>query len=361
MNHLVHNLNYFKSLLKPTTKIIVMVKAFSYGLGTYEVAKILEENGVDGLGVANIFEGVELRKEGIKLPILVMKPEIESFDLMFQHDLTPVIFSIHSLTFLIEALEKEPQFDSQNPYSIHLKLDTGMHRLGFDSEELPELVTLLKGTKNILVQGIMSHLTSTDEPAHDEFTKKQIVDFEKMSSTLTNELGYTAQKHLLNSNGIIRFPEAQYDMVRLGIGLYGICSDDKTQKHLQSSSTLRSKISQIKFIPKGDTVGYNRVGKAIRTLKIATIPVGYADGLSRALSDGKWAMMVNGQPAPIIGNVCMDMTMLDVTDIDCKEGDVAYVFSDVNPINDMAQRLGTIPYEILTSYSPRVNRVFRYK
>ncbi|MBL4593187.1 MAG: alanine racemase [Flavobacteriales bacterium] len=353
MNNLVANLNYFRSLLNPSTKIMVMVKAFSYGLGTYDVAKLLEENNVDYLGVANIYEGIELRKAGIKLPIMVMKPEIESFDLIVEHHLTPAIFSSHALKTLIKTLH-------DTPFTISLKIDTGMHRLGFDEQEIPELLSILKEHPSLNIESVFSHLAATDEKEHDGFTKQQIEDFKRIANTISSEFDYHIDKHLLNSNGIIRFNDAQFDMVRLGIGLYGVSSELDSQNKLLPASTLKSKIAQIKRVSKGETIGYNRKGLATEDLTIATIPVGYADGLSRMLGNGNWKMIINSKKAPIIGNVCMDMVMIDVTNIDCKEGDEAFIFSNDNPITQMAKCIGTIPYEILTSYSPRVKRVFNY-
>jgi len=329
-----------------------MVKAFSYGLGTYDVAKLLQENNVDYLGVANIYEGIELRKARIKMPIMVMKPEVESFGLIVQYQLTPTIFSLHSLRLLIDVL------DPSSPFNISLKIDTGMHRLGFDHHEIPELIATLKHNKFIKIESIYSHLAATDEGIHDDFTTQQIEIFNAISKNISAEFNYNIDKHILNSNGIIRFNDAQFEMVRLGIGLYGVSSEVEAQKILLPASTLKSKISQIKLIPKDDTIGYNRKGKAENTMKIATIPVGYADGLSRKLGDGKWHMIVNGKKAPIVGDVCMDMVMIDVTSIECKEGDEAFIFSEENPITNMAKVIGTIPYEILTSYSPRVKRIF---
>jgi alanine racemase len=331
---------------------MVMVKAFSYGLGTYEVAKVLEENKVDYLGVANIYEGIELRKSGIKLPIMVMKPEVESFDLMIEFQLTPAIFSMHSLNLLISRLIRKP-------FNISLKFDTGMHRLGFDPTEIDALIELLKQHTNLKIESIFSHLAASDEAEHDEFTNKQIETFTVVANQITSNFTYPIDRHILNTNGIIRFNNAQMEMVRLGIGLYGICADKLTQQKLLPVSTLKSKISQIKHIPKGDTIGYNRKGKAPHNLKIATIPVGYADGLSRLLGNRNWNMLVHGKKAPIVGNVCMDMVMIDITNINCEEGDEVFVFSSENPIPEMAKTTNMISYELLTSYSPRVKRVFK--
>ena len=358
MNNLVSNLTYFKSLLAPKTKIMVMVKAFSYGLGTYEVAKLLEENKVDYLGVANIYEGIELRNAGIHLPIMVMKPEIDSFNLMVEFHLTPAIFSIYALHKLMATLESEKKYNLTNPYIISIKLDTGMHRLGFDESEIEELIQDLKQHTNLKIESIFSHLVATDEKEHDEFTRQQIELFKKMADSIANEFNYHIDRHILNSNGIIRFNADQLDMVRLGIGLYGVSSEPTSQSKLLSVSSLKSKIAQLKNIKKGETVGYNRKGLATTALKIATIPVGYADGLNRKLGNGNWQMIVNGKKASTIGNVCMDMVMIDVTNISCKEGDEVFIFSEANSIAEMAKCIQTIPYEILTAYSPRVKRVF---
>ena len=354
MNNLVANLNYFKTLLLPNTKVMAMVKAFSYGLGTYDVAKLLEENGIDYLGVANIYEGVELRKAGIISPIMVMKPEVESFDLIIENNLTPAIFSLNSLKGLISKLTQETSF------TISLKIDTGMHRIGFEEKDISELISTLKENSYLKIESVFSHLVASEDPDEDIFTDQQIKLFKKIALEISNEFDYPIDKHILNSSGIIRFNNAQFDMVRLGIGLYGISSNQETQRNLLPASTLKSKISQIKYISKGETIGYNRKGIAAENMKIATIPVGYADGLSRKLGNGNWDMLVHGKRAPIVGNVCMDMVMIDVTNIDCKEGEEAFVFSAKNSISKMARCIGTIPYEILTSYSPRVLRVFKF-
>ncbi len=235
-----------------------------------------------------------------------------------------------------------------------------MNRLGFDKEEISELLSILTASPFLKIESIFSHLSATDEAIHDDFTNQQIEIFKKNAKIISDEFSYHIDQHILNSHGIIRFNDAQFDMVRLGIGLYGVSSEKKSQQQLKSASTLKSKIAQIKQISKGETIGYNRMGIAIKNMTIATIPVGYADGLNRKLGNGNWEMVVNGKKAPIIGVVCMDMVMIDVTKIQCKEGDEAYIFSDENSITEMAKRIGTIPYEILTSYSPRVRRIFKY-
>jgi alanine racemase len=350
--NLLDNLNYFRKRLAPKTKIMAMVKALFYGLGTYDVAKLLEDNGVHYLGVANTFEGVELRKAGIEMPIMVMKPSLESFDLVRDNQLTPTLFSIYSLQKLIDTL------DNAKPISISLKIDTGMHRLGFDELEIPDLIRILKQHPFLKIESIFSHLAASDDLMHQSFTHFQIKKFEKIANAISTHFNYPIDLHLLNTNGIINYNESQFNMVRLGIGLYGFCSDPSVQKQLKSVSTLKSKIAQIKDINKGETIGYGRVGVAKTGLRIATIPVGYADGFSRKLSNGNWEMIVNDQKAPVIGSVCMDMVMIDVTGIDCSVGDETFIFSPQNTISEMAKKIGTIPYDILTSYSPRVKRVF---
>ena len=239
MNNLISNLNYFRSILKPQNKVMVMVKAFSYGLGTYEVAKLLEENNVDYLGVANIYEGIELRKAGIKLPIMVMKPEIDSFNLVIEHNLTPAIFSLQALKALVQSV-------NDSPLSISLKIDSGMHRLGFDEKDIPELLTILKEHASLKIESVFSHLAAAEDSNEDDFTNHQIELFQAIAKTISKKFDYHIDKHILNTNGIIRFNEAQFDMVRLGIGLYGVSSDIKTQAKLFPASTLKSKISQIK-------------------------------------------------------------------------------------------------------------------
>ncbi len=338
--------------------MMVMVKAFSYGLGTFEVAEELEKEGVDYLGVANILEGVEIRKAGVKTPIMVMNPEAASFDLMIKHQLSPVIFSLKNLRLFVEQVEKH----QLTQYPINIKIDTGMHRLGFHPNELEQLVVDLKSAeKFVKVDTVFSHLAATDEPTHDVFTNQQAKLFEKLSLKIIDQFNYKIDRHLLNTNGIARFLNFQYDMVRLGIGLYGVAEDDFTQKNLKTVSTLKTKISHIISVEKGDTIGYNRKGRVTKNSKIATIPLGYADGFNRLLSNGKWEVLVNNKKAPIIGNISMDMSMIDVTDIDCCIGDEVIVFGEKNSITEMASRIKTIAYELFTIISPRVKRVFYHK
>lgn len=356
LNNLVENYRYFKSLVKPKTKMMVMVKAFSYGLGTYEVAQVLEKEGVNYLGVANILEGVEIRKSGVKTPIMVMNPEAASFNLMIKRNLSPVIFSFQNLNTFIQEIKNQ---NIKTPYPIQIKIDTGMHRLGFNPNEIEALINILKTNKDyVKVESLFSHLAATDESIHDDFTNQQAQLFKKLSINFTSHFNYKIDRHLLNTNGIIRFPKYQYDMVRLGIGLYGVCADEKAQQKLKIVSTLKTKISHLIKVKKGDTIGYNRKGIADTDKIIATIPMGYADGFNRLLSNGKWEVIVNHQKAPIIGNISMDMSMIDVTNIDCKIGDVVIVFGKQNSISDMANRIKTIPYELFTIISPRVKRIF---
>jgi len=354
--NLVYNLSIFRSFLKPKTKIMVMVKAYGYGLGPLGLSQFLEKNEVDYLGVANILEGVEIRKSGVQLPIMVMKPELKSFDLILKHQLSPVLFSIHSLLAYIKAIEEQNQTNQE--FVVNLKIDTGMHRLGFHEEEIEKVIFLIKKHPNIKIESIFSHLAATDEPQHDDFTRTQIDLFEKLSTKITSQFTYQITRHLLNSNGIVRFPEAQYDMVRLGIGLFGFVTDKEIESQLKNTISLKTKIAQILTIKENETIGYGRNGITSRNTKIATVPLGYADGFSRKLGNGNWVMKINGKPAPTIGNVCMDMTMIDVSDINCNEDDVAVVFDTKEDILKMANQLDTIPYEVLTSISPRVKREF---
>lgn len=357
LNSIVHNLNYYRSKLKSDTKIMAMVKAFSYGSGSFEIANVMQFHRVDYLAVAYADEGIELRKSGITMPIMVMNPEEQSYDAMIQYNLEPEIYSLRVFGLFEETIKRSDK-KNDKPISIHIKLDTGMHRLGFDDNELNELIVRIKNNKYLTVRSVFSHLAGTDEPEHDEFTRQQIKKFNEMSEMIRSHFSYPIMKHILNSAGISRFPDAQFDMVRLGIGLYGIGANAIEQTQLQNVSTLKTSISQIKNIPANETIGYSRKGVATRDIQIATVPIGYADGLSRKLSNGKGKMMVKGKPAPIIGNVCMDMCMIDITDIHANEQDEVIVFGDAYPIAEIAKDVGTIPYEILTNVSRRVKRVY---
>ncbi len=352
LDALIHNLYYYRSLLKPKTKIMVMVKAFSYGSGSYEIANILQFHRVDYLAVAFVDEGVGLRKAGINLPVMVMSPEPGSFDQMIEYQLEPEIYSFRTLELFYDAVKRNQEI----AYPVHLKIESGMHRLGFMEYEINELCNKLNSLKNISIVTVFSHLAATDEQVHDEFTREQIRRFDRISNMLEKSLGYKHLRHILNSSGIERFPEAQFDMVRLGIGLYG--SSAANQDKLHNVSSLRSTISQIKKVKADETVGYGRMGNAGKEITIGVIPVGYADGLDRKLGNGNGRFLIGKKYVKIIGNVCMDMCMVDITGLQVNEGDEVIIFGDDYPISEVAKQLNTIPYEILTSISGRVKRIY---
>ena len=355
LNAMAHNLSWYRSKLEKGTKIMAMVKAFSYGSGSAEVASLLEFNRCDYLAVAYADEGVDLRRAGIRLPIMVMNPVRGSFETMMRYQLEPEIYSFTILRELIETIEK----GEQQEISIHIKIDTGMHRLGFLPEEVEEMLTLLKVYPQIKVVSVFSHLAASDISELDDFSREQMRKLHAAYKTISDELGYHPMKHILNSAGITRFPEAHWDMVRLGIGLYGISSAPEDQKNLQPVSTLKTIVSQIKEVNKEDTVGYSRNGKLHRRSRIATLPIGYADGFSRKLGNGNGHVLINGQRAKTVGNICMDMCMIDITDLkDVSEGDEVIVFGKELSVNELASACGTIAYEILTSISARVKRVY---
>lgn len=350
LNSISENYHLYKNLLDPNTKVMVMVKAFSYGNGSYEIAHHLEYHKADYLAVAYVDEGVALRKKGIQLPIMVLNPDISQLSVMIKYCLEPEIYSFRQLKALQRELMKSVQVD----YPIHLKVETGMHRLGFDESQIDGLIEWLKSSPEMKVASIFSHLASSSLEGDVDFTKIQIAQFKDIVVKIENDIGYTFIKHILNSSGIINFPEAQFDMVRLGIGLYGI-----GHKQLQNCSALKSMISQIKNVSSGQSIGYDRAFMAEENIKIAIIPIGYADGLSRALSNGRGQVRIHGQKAPIIGNICMDMCMVDVNHIpDAKEGDEVVIWNSREDILSLANELGTIPYEVLTNISQRVKRVF---
>jgi len=356
LNALVHNLNYYRSKTEPGVKVMAMVKAFSYGSGSYEIANVLQFHQVDYLTVAYADEGVELRKAGIKLPIMVMNPDEESFDTMLKYELEPEIYSFRVLHMLEAALLRLPA--NSQPTGIHIKLDTGMHRLGFDPIEVEELINQLKGRSQIRIKSVFSHLAESDNKAADSFTRHQVSLFRMLAERICNEFDYPILKHIANTAAATRLPEAQFDMIRLGIGLYGIAPIPEEQDKLEYVSTLRSIISQIKHILPGETVGYNRRFKAKKETTIAIVPIGYADGLSRALSNGIGHLKVNGRFAPVVGSICMDMTMIDITGINAHEGDEVIIFGKELPITRLADEMGSIPYEILSGISQRVKRVY---
>jgi Alr-MurF fusion protein len=354
LNAISHNLNFYKSKLKPETKMMVMVKAFGYGSGGFEIAKLLAHHKVDYLGVAFADEGIELRKAGIELPIMVLNPEMTSFQSIVQYHLEPEIYSIRQLKAFLKISEAK---DLQQ-YPVHLKIDTGMHRLGFEEKDVAELIAILKKNKTIQVKTILSHLAASDDLTHDSFTKKQIADFTIIVDKIQTSIGEKPIKHMLNTSGISHYPEAQMDMVRLGIGLYGISNDEKETALLESVGTLKSIISQIKILHAGDSVGYSRRFMITKETKIATIPIGYADGIFRSWGNGLGYVLINNQKATIVGSICMDMLMVDITEVNCVEGNEVIIFGKDPSVSFIAKTLNTIPYEILTSVSQRVKRVF---
>ena len=354
LNAISHNLNFYKSKLNPETKLMVMVKAFGYGNGGFEIAKLLSHHKVDYLGVAFADEGIALRTAGISLPIMVMNPESTSFSSIIQHQLEPEIYSIKGLTAFLKIAEQK----KLKNFPIHIKLDTGMHRLGFEEENVPELISKLKENNTVEVKSILSHLAASDDMKHIDFTLSQIKLFEKLASAISKELNIKPILHTLNTSGISNFPQAQLDMVRLGIGLYGVSNDEDEQKLLENVGTLKSIISQIRTIQAGESVGYSRRFIADKPTKIATIPIGYADGISRHWGNGVGYVLIKNKKAPIVGSICMDMLMVDVSEIDCKEGSEVILFGENLSVSFIAKQLTTIPYEIMTSISQRVKRVF---
>jgi alanine racemase len=354
LNAISYNLNFFKSKLKPKVKIMVMVKAFGYGNGGLEIAKLLEHHKVDYLGVAFADEGISLKNGGIHLPIMVLNPENTSFAAIIQYQLEPEIYCLKGLyAFLKIAKEKK-----LNHFPIHIKLDTGMHRLGFEEDSLNELIATLKGNENVQIRSILSHLATSDDLKHRDFTLSQISLFERMSSRIMMELDVNPIRHILNTSGISNYPDSQFNMVRLGIGLYGVSNDPAEQKYLENVGTLKSVISQIRTIGAGESVGYGRKFMAEKPTKVATIPIGYADGISRAWGNGVGFISIKDKKAKILGSICMDMLMVDVTEIDCTEGDSVIVFGESPTVSYIAKKTNTIAYEVLTSISQRVKRVF---
>jgi alanine racemase len=353
MNAIVNNLNYFKSKLNDGVKLMAMVKASSYGHGSAEIAALLQYHRVDYLAVAYADEGVNLREAGITMPVVVLNTEPDNFDIMIDYLLEPEIYSLNSLIMFLKTASGM----GVTNYPLHVKVDTGMHRLGFIENDLSELCKILKNRQEIKVASVFSHLAASDECMHDGFTLAQIEKFKRFCKSLEKETGYSFIKHILNSSGIERFPDAQFDMARLGIGLYGVGIEENS-KYLANVGTLSSAIVQIKQIDEGETIGYGRHGMATTPKTIATVPIGYADGLSRKLGNGNGYFVLNGKPAPIIGNICMDACMIDVTGIYAKEGDRVIIMGEAPSVSEIANAIGTIPYEVLTNISQRVKRVY---
>ena len=353
LDALAGNLNYYRSFMKPETKMVCMVKASAYGAGSVEVAKTLQDRGVNYLAVAVADEGAELRRAGITAGIIVMNPEMTAFKTLFDYELEPEVYNFKLLDALIKAAEKE----GIQGFPVHIKLDTGMHRLGFDPRlDLPALIDRLHHQTSVIPRSVFSHFVGSDSPDFDDFSARQFALFDEASKTLQAAFSHKILRHICNSAGIERFPERHLDMVRLGLGLYGI--DPIDNRSLQNVTTLRTTILQIRECPKGDSVGYSRRTVLERDSRIAAIPIGYADGLNRQLGNRRGYCLVNGQRADYVGNICMDVCMIDVTDTDCREGDTVEIFGDNLPPAELARLLDTIPYEILTSVSDRVKRIY---
>ncbi len=355
LDAVVHNFNLFRSMIKPTTGIVCMVKASGYGAGSYELAKTLQSQGAAYLAVAVLDEGVDLRKAGITMPIMVLNPKVVNYRTMFAYNLEPEIYSIDILNEIIREGEKYGITD----YPVHIKLDTGMHRLGFLEKDIPAVIDILRRQNVIRPASVFSHLAVADEPLQDDYTRHQFELFNRGASLLQSGFRHHIMRHILNSTGISRFPEYQYDLVRLGICLYGIPTmNDGSQTGLEPVSTLSTVVISLKEWPAGTTIGYGRHGVLTRQSVIATIPVGYADGINRHLGNGKMHVLINGHRCPTIGNICMDACMIDVTDAGCKVGDRVEIFGNRISVCEIAKTLDTIPYEVLTSVSSRVKRIY---
>ena len=353
LNAVVDNLNYYRSFLKPETKLVCMVKADAYGAGAVEVAKTLQDHRVDYLAVAVADEGVTLRKNGITQNIMIMNPEMTAFKTMFDYDLEPEVYSFRLMDALIRAAEKL----GITGWPVHIKLDTGMHRLGFDPEkDIDEVISRLKGQNAIIPRSVFSHFVGSDSDDFDNFSAEQFHKFDVASKKLQSAFTHKILRHMDNSAAIEHFPERQMDMCRLGLGLYGV--DPRDNRMLHTVSTLKTTILQLRQVPKEETVGYSRKGILTRDSVIAAIPIGYADGLNRHLGRGACYCLVNGKKAPYVGNICMDVAMIDVTDIDCQEGDMVEIFGEHLPVTVLSDVLQTIPYEVMTSISSRVKKVY---
>ena len=352
---LAYNLNFHRNRLRPDTKMVAMVKASSYGLGDVELVNTLLDQGIDYLAVAYTDEGVRLRKRRIDTPIIVLGAEAHSFEVMVNHRLEPEIFNFYYLQQLEEVLARHPEIPT---FNIHVKVDTGMHRLGFDMQDIPRLIDIVKRNPKLRIASVFSHLAAAEDPAEDAFTRRQIALFGHMTDVLCAAFDYKILRHILNSAGIIRFPEAQFDMVRLGIQLYGCSEIPEMTMKLHNVVTLKTVITQIKQIPAGETIGYNRTWKLQRDTQVAIIPIGYADGYPRELCNGRGKVLVQGQKVPVIGKICMDMCMLDITGLRVHEGDEVIVYGEGNTVSEMAAAAGLISYELMTRISQRVPRVY---
>lgn len=349
-----HNLAYFKQKLNPSTKILAVVKAFGYGSEAVEIAKLLQDK-VNYFAVAYSNEGIILREAGIKTPILVLHPQIQNLAEIIKHRLEPNLYNFKIFDAFLQLADEKTLMN----YPVHIKFNTGLNRLGFWHTDTPALIAQLKESNNIKVASIFSHLAASEDPNEQEFTIGQINNFAYIIKQIYEHLGYKPMIHILNTSGVINYPQAQFDMVRIGIGLYGFGNNEQETAQLKNTHTLKSIISQIHIIQPGETVGYNREFVANKVTRSATIPIGHADGISRKLGNKEGFVFINNQPAPIIGNVCMDMIMVDVTKIDCKEGDEVIIFNHQQHIQYMAHKCETIPYETLTAISQRVKRLVK--
>lgn len=352
---LKHNVKYIQSKLTKNTKFLAVVKAFAYGSDAVEVAKYLQALNVDYFAVAYAYEGVALRDAGITKPILVLHPQPINFDAIIARCLEPSIYSQRVLKTFILTAEKH----KQSNYPIHLKFNTGLNRLGFAEENITEILITLNETKSIKIRSIFSHLAASEDLKESVFTLNQIETFKRIANTIISQLDYKPFLHQCNTSGIINYPEAHFDMVRSGIGIYGFGNDPEVNKHLKPISTLKTIISQIHTIKKGESLGYNRQYIAQKRIKTATLPIGHADGIKRQYGYGKGFVTINNKKACIIGNVCMDMIMVDVTNIDCNEGDEVIIFNKTNTAEALAEKVQSISYELITAVSQRIKRVFK--
>jgi len=350
---ILHNLAYFKNKLDKKTKILVVVKAFAYGSDAKIISKISQNQKVDYLAVAYTEEGIALRNAGIHLPILVLHPQIQNFELLIEKCLEPNLYSFKTLQKFTKTVEKL----GLEKHPIHLKFNTGLNRLGFKLNDVSEVILHVKNSNSIQLKSVFSHLSASEDLNEKIFTEQQITSFKKIKKSFEQAFEVKPLFHLLNTSGIVNYPKAQFDMVRLGIGLYGFANEEKITRKLKNVLTLKSVISQIHIVEKGETIGYNRAYKTENTTKTATIPIGHADGISRQLGKEIGYVTIQNKKAFIIGNVCMDMLMVDVTDINCKEGDEVIVFNSQEKIIEMAKKINTIPYELLTMISQRVKRL----
>jgi len=350
---LQHNFEYLKSTLNKKTKTLAVVKAFGYGTSACKIAKRLEELKVDYFAVAYAKEGVSLREAGIKTPILILHPQPVNFKTIIEHNLEPNIYSKRVLEAFIEEAEAENKKD----YPIHIKFNTGLNRLGFSENDMDVILTIIQDTKSVKISSIFSHLAASEDLNEKIFSENQINIFKRITSQFMSKLEYQPMLHITNTSGVLNYPEAHFDMVRLGIGLFGFSNGEKHTKKLKNVAALKSVVSQIHLIEKGQSVGYNRAFITDKLIRTATIPIGHADGIHRAFGKGNGYVTIHGKKALIVGNVCMDMIMVNITDIDCQEGDEVIIFDSQEKVNDLAQKINTISYEILTAISQRVKRV----